>query len=244
MGSKIPKNVRTLPLNITIGCQYSHAAGVGYALKFKKTGGVAVAFIGNGGTSEGEFYEAMNIAAVHDWPVVFCVNNNKWAISTPESESTAAATIAAKAIAVGIPGMRLDGNDVLASYEGIEEALHHARTKGPVLVEFLTYRRGPHTTSDNPKIYRTAEMEAEGEKLDPIIRIKKYLLNDKRAIWSAEKDEAIYEEARQMVQESFKKMQKQLEVKVDEVFDYTYKELPDELAEQKELCKKENEEDV
>jgi len=240
-GSKFPEHIRSLPLNITIGCQYSHASGVAYALKQQGVLGAAITFIGNGGTSEGEFYEAMNIAAVHKWPVVFCVNNNQWAISTPESESTAAATIAIKSVAVGIPGIRLDGNDVVASYEGMMEALDYARSKGPILVEFLTYRKGPHTTSDDPKIYRTKKMEEEGNAIDPIIRLKKFLANNKEIKLTPDQDQIIYDEARQMVTTSFKKMEEMNKVSIDDVFDYTYEELTQELKEQKEQCIKEHE---
>lgn len=111
-GNVIPEGVNVLPINIPIGTQFSHAAGIAYAAKLTGKKIVSMSFIGNGGTAEGEFYEALNIASIWKWPVVFCVNNNQWAISTPNKYENAASTIAAKAKAAGMPGVRVDGNDL------------------------------------------------------------------------------------------------------------------------------------
>lgn len=231
-GNVIPENVNVLPINIPIGTQFSHAAGIAYAAKLTGKKIVSMSFIGNGGTAEGEFYEALNIASIWKWPVVFCVNNNQWAISTPNKYENGASTIAAKAMAAGIPGIRVDGNDLLASYEVIKEAVDYARSgNGPVLVEFVTWRQGVHTSSDNPRIYRTVEEEKEHEKWEPMHRIEKYMF-DRGIIDSAEKQK-IWDEALAIVKETYEKSLVGLESTIDEIFDHTYKVLPPELEEQK-----------
>ncbi|AAV27797.1 pyruvate dehydrogenase (acetyl-transferring) E1 component subunit alpha [Mesomycoplasma hyopneumoniae] len=231
-GNVIPENVNVLPINIPIGTQFSHAAGIAYAAKLTGKKIVSMSFIGNGGTAEGEFYEALNIASIWKWPVVFCVNNNQWAISTPNKYENGASTIAAKAMAAGIPGIRVDGNDLLASYEVIKEAVDYARSgNGPVLVEFVTWRQGVHTSSDNPRIYRTVEEEKEHEKWEPMHRIEKYMF-DRGILDSAEKQK-IWDEALAIVKETYEKSLVGLESTIDEIFDHTYKVLPPELEEQK-----------
>ncbi|WKX02451.1 pyruvate dehydrogenase (acetyl-transferring) E1 component subunit alpha [Candidatus Mycoplasma mahonii] len=232
-GSKMPEGVNVLPINIPIGTQCSHAAGIAYGLKLAKKKNASVSFIGNGGTAEGEFYEAMNTSSIHKWPTVFCVNNNQWAISTPNHLESGSTTIAAKAVAVGIPAIRVDGNDVLASYEVMVEALDYAKSgKGPILVEFITWRQGPHTSSDNPRIYRTAEIEKENEKNEPFHRIEKYLM-DNNFITKEEK-EKLEKEKLEQVKQAFKTTSQNLEETIDEIFDYTYEVMPQELLEQKE----------
>ncbi|UVD82008.1 pyruvate dehydrogenase (acetyl-transferring) E1 component subunit alpha [Mycoplasma iguanae] len=231
-GSKIPEGINLLPVNIPIATQCSHAAGIAYSMKLRKIPGVAVSIIGNGGTAEGEFYEAMNISAIWKWPAVFCVNNNQWSISTPEKLESSSSTIAAKAYSVGIPGIRVDGNDLLASYAVMKEAMEYARQgNGPVLVEFITWRQGPHTTSDNPKVYRTEEQEKAAEVWEPMHRIEKYL-KDKKYI-TTEEIQKVWDDSLAEVKVAFEESQKELEVDINEVFDYTYAQLTPELAEQK-----------
>lgn len=231
-GSKTPEGINLLPINIPIATQCSHAAGLAYAMKVTGNKNVSVSFIGNGGTSEGEFYEAMNTAAIHKWPTVFCVNNNQWSISTPAHLESPTKTISVKAHGIGIPGVLVDGNDLLASYEVMKEAMDYAREgNGPVLVEFYTWRQGPHTTSDNPRIYRTEDIEKEKEKWEPMHRIEKYLMDkkylDKAGI------EKIWEDSLEQAKAAFEESLKELDSTLDEVFDYTYAELTPELAEQK-----------
>ncbi|CAM9105623.1 pyruvate dehydrogenase (acetyl-transferring) E1 component subunit alpha [Mycoplasma todarodis] len=232
-GNIIPKDVNVFPINIVIATQYSHTAGVAYALKQQKKKAVALTFIGDGGTSEGEFYEAMNIAGVHKWPAVFCINNNQWAISTPTKMETNAGTLAAKAVAAGIPALRVDGNDLLASAEVIKEAVEYAREgNGPILVEFITWRQGPHTTSDNPRIYRTKEQEERAEKWEPMHRIKNFLIS--KGIWTEEKDKELWESKLKEVKKSYQDSLELNKTSVDDVFDYTFEKLTPELQKQKE----------
>lgn len=232
-GAKAPEGVNILPINIVIGSQISHAAGVAYALKQQNKPGVAVTFIGNGGTTEGEFSEGINFAAVQGWPAVFCINNNQWAISTPNKEESVSSTLAAKAYAYGCPGLRVDGNDLIASYEVIKEAIEYSRNEHkPVIVEFVTWRQGPHTTSDNPRIYRTEEQEHEEEKWEPMHRIEKYLY-DQKIITPEEKDQ-IWADALAQVKETYEESMKRIKTDINDIFDYTYEKMPKDLAEQKE----------
>ncbi|CAT04742.1 Pyruvate dehydrogenase E1-alpha subunit [Mesomycoplasma conjunctivae] len=233
-GNIIPEGVNVLPINIPIGTQFSHAAGIAYASKLTGKNYISVSFIGNGGTAEGEFYEALNMASIWKWPVVFCVNNNQWAISTPNKYENAAPTIAAKALAAGIPGVRVDGNDLLASYEVMKEAAEYARSgNGPVLVEFVTWRQGVHTSSDNPRIYRTLEEEQEKEKWEPMHRIEKYMYDN--GIITPSDKEKITADAKEVVKATYEKsLQLGLDSTIDEIFDHTYAELTPELREQKE----------
>ncbi|ADE19462.1 pyruvate dehydrogenase E1 component, alpha subunit [Mycoplasma crocodyli MP145] len=231
-GSIMPKDSNVMPVNIVIGSQISHNAGVAYAMKQQKTGGVSVTFIGNGGTTEGEFAEGVNFATVHEWPAVFCVNNNQWAISTPNYYETISSTIAAKAHAFGCAGVLVDGNDLLASYDVIKEAIDYARKESkPVIVEFLTWRQGPHTTSDNPRIYRTEEHEKENEKWEPMHRIENYLKSQKELDDS--KIKQIWEDALSKVKTTYEESMKDIKTNINDIFDYTYETITDELLEQK-----------
>lgn len=231
-GNNFPKDLNVVPVNIVIGTQISQCAGVAYALKENKTNAVAVSFIGNGGTTEGEFSEGVNMAAVQQWPAVFCINNNQWAISTPNSEETISKTLAAKAHAFACAGVRVDGNDLLASYEVIKEAIDYARNESkPVIVEFLTWRQGPHTTSDNPKLYRTSEQEKENEKWEPFHRIETYLKSKK--LITDKEIEKIKEESLTVVKQTYEESLKTINTKLEDIFDYTYEKLDKDLLEQK-----------
>lgn len=170
------REVRMAPYSVPIATQLLHA--VGFATGVKMDGGdiVTVGCCGDGGSSEGDFHEALNFGGVWKAPVVFLVQNNGYAISVPLSKQTAAPTLAVRALGYGMPGVRVDGNDVLASYVVMQEAIRRARSgDGPTLVEAMTYRRGPHSTADDPSRYRTKEEGSEWEAKDPISRFTKYL---------------------------------------------------------------------
>ena len=166
---------------------------VGFAMAAKQRGDdvVALAYIGDGGTSKGDFHESMNFAAVFKAPAVFFCQNNQYAISIPVHRQTASATIADKAIAYGMEGIRVDGNDILACYLATKYAVEKAREgKGPTLIEAVTYRLGPHTTADDPKTYRSEEEVMEWRKKDPIQRFKRYLIN--AGLWSEDDDKNLH----------------------------------------------------
>ncbi len=230
-GSRFDDGVNVLPVNIPIGSQLSHAAGLAYAAKVQKKDEVSIVYIGDGGTSHGEFHEGLNFAAVLDAPMICIIQNNQWAISTPRHKATRAQTLAQKAIGYGIPGIQVDGNDVLAMYAVTKEAIERARKgEGPTLIEAVTYRMGPHTTSDNPKLYRSDEEVASWEKKDPIIRFKNYLVE--LGYWSDEQDEKLQEEQKQYVLDTFKKVEESGLVPLEDVFRYTYETMPKHLQEQ------------
>ncbi len=236
-GSHYADDVRVLPIDIIIGSQINHAAGIAYASKILKKNEVALAFIGDGGTSHGEFYEGLNFGASFDVPMVIVVQNNQYAISTPRSKATKAETLAQKAIAVGIEGIQVDGNDILAMYVATKYAIDHARAgKGPVLIEAVTYRLGPHTTSDDPSIYRQDDEVAEWEKKDPMIRFKQYLIDKK--LWTEAKDKKLNEEKAEFVTETFKKVETSGPEELLDIFQYTYAEMTPQLIEQYEKHKK------
>jgi pyruvate dehydrogenase E1 component alpha subunit len=179
------------PISIAIGTHALHAVGAAMASTWLADGGVTVAFIGDGATSEGDVHEALNLAAVNQAPCIFYVQNNGWAISTPLTDQYRAPSLAHKAIGYGMPGVRVDGNDVAACYLVVAEAAERARRgAGPTLIEAVTYRLGPHTTSDDPTRYRSDEEVDAWEALDPIDRCRAYLLGS--GLW----DDSLEERAR------------------------------------------------
>ena len=191
-GGRPPDGVRVLPPSITVGAHMIHAVGLGWAEKLKESGAVALALFGDGATSEGDFHEAINFAGVFSLPVVFVCENNGWAISHPTAMQTAADSIADKALGYGMPGVRVDGNDVLAVFSACRDAVQRARAgEGATLIEALTYRIGAHTTADDHLRYRTAaEVEAWRTK-DPLERLRVLLdANDGWSeAWQAEIDQ-------------------------------------------------------
>jgi len=176
------------PVSITVGGHAPHAAGVALAFKLRDEPRVAVCMFGDGATSKGDVYEAMNLAGVWQLPVVFVVSNNQWAISTPRAEQSAAATLAQKAIAAGFRGEQVDGNDVIAVAHVVGEALAHARSgKGPRLVECLTYRLGDHTTVDDASRYRSDEEVSRAWHEEPLGRLRSFLTDS--GTWNQKKED-------------------------------------------------------
>jgi pyruvate dehydrogenase E1 component alpha subunit len=174
-GAEIPEGTPSMPPAVPVGSQTLHAAGIGWATAMRDTDRAAIAYFGDGATSQGDVYEALNIAGVFDAQTVFLCQNNQYAISTPRSGQTRAATLAQKAVAAGITGVQVDGNDPLGVYRVTREALERAREGDPTLVEALTYRRAMHTTADDPTRYRTPDEEAEWAEKDPLDRLEAYL---------------------------------------------------------------------
>lgn len=231
-GSCYVDNTDDLPISVPIASQCLHAAGIATAFKIRKQARVAVASCGDGGTSEGDFYEAINVAGVWNLPVVFVVNNNQWAISVPRAKQTKAQTIAQKAIAAGFEGVQVDGNDVIAVREVMANALEKARQGGgPTLIEALTYRLCDHTTADDASRYRSKEeLDAAWHK-EPIARLQKYLRT--LAVWDDEKEAALQAECAQQVDEAVKEYTSIKAPSIESMFDYHYAELPESLLEQK-----------
>ena len=181
-GGHLPDPVRVFPPQISLATQILHAVGLAWALKLRGEPGVVLVFFGDGSTSEGDFYEAGNLAGVLEVPVIFLCSNNQWAISTPTSRQTAAAGFAAKAEAFGIPGVTVDGMDPLAVHEVVDAARDRALAgSGATLIEAVNYRLSAHTTADDPTRYVPAEELAEAQQRDPLITFRRQL--EARGIW-------------------------------------------------------------
>ncbi len=175
-GWAMPQNLKVLPFYIPIASQYPHAVGCALAERMRGTRNVALALIGDGGSSEGQFHEALNFAGALQAPCVFVLQNNGWAISVPTSSQTRATDLSRRADGYGIPGVRVDGNDVVAVHHVAREAVARARDGGgPTLIETVTYRVKPHTVSDDPSRYRTEDAAREWLTRDPIARLAAHL---------------------------------------------------------------------
>ena len=231
-GSCFENNKEDLPICVPIATQCLHAAGIGFAFKYRNQKRVAVCVIGEGGTSEGDFYEALNVAGAWNLPVVFVVNNNKWAISVPLSKQTAVETIAQKAIAAGFKGEQVDGNDIVAMREMMSQAIEKARNGGgPTLIEAMSYRLCDHTTADDAGRYQPKEEVEAAKPLEPIGRFKRYLLEQK--YWDETQETALLEECAQKVQVAVDEYMNSDIQPIESIFDYHYAELPDYMIEQR-----------
>jgi pyruvate dehydrogenase E1 component alpha subunit len=234
-GGAIPEGLNNLPIAVPVASQLPHAVGIAWAFKYRGTDQVVMTFVGDGATSEGDFHEALNFAGVFQTPVVFVVQNNQWAISIPRSRQTRSETIAQKSIAYGLPGIQVDGNDVLAVYAAAKEAVDRARSGGgPTLIEAVTYRLSVHTTADDPRKYRTEEEELAWAARDPLPRFERYL--EKKGLLTAAKIEAIDVEVRDAIQEGIDGAEEAIKYLGDplDIFDHMYAELTPALAEQRE----------
>lgn len=225
---------RVAPMSIPIGTQALHAVGAAMAAQ-RLDDSVTVAFIGDGATSEGDVHEAMNFAAVFKAPCIFYVQNNGWAISVPVSAQLAAPSIAHKAIGYGMPGIRVDGNDPLACFAVMAEAAKRARAgDGPTLIEAVTYRMGPHTTSDDPTRYRSQDEVDHWAALDPIPRYRSYLQHI--GLWTERLEERIAAKSKRLRTELRDAVFGAPDVEVTEVFDAVFREpTPDLLAQRRAL---------
>ncbi|HRK31973.1 MAG TPA: pyruvate dehydrogenase (acetyl-transferring) E1 component subunit alpha [Tepidisphaeraceae bacterium] len=233
-GNAIPRNISMSPLTIAIGTQGLHGVGHAWAFKYRKEDRVVVAFFGDGATSTGDIHEAMNWGSVLKAPIVFSCINNAWAISVPQDKQTGAETFAQKAIAYGMPGIRVDGNDIFAVYKAHRDAIENARKgNGPTLVESVTYRIADHTTADDARRYRPAgELEA-AQKLDPMIRTRKYL--ETRKLWNDELEKKTWEKAKATVADVIAQADKVSPPDSDDIFNHTFEELPPDLIRQRDL---------
>jgi 2-oxoisovalerate dehydrogenase E1 component alpha subunit len=225
------------PWCVPIATQTLHAAGAALAFKIRNERRVAMAFIGDGGTSEGSFYEAINVAGVQKLPVVFMVVNNQWAISVPLSLQTATQTLAQKAIAAGVPGVQIDGNDILASRDVIGTAVERARAgDGPTVIEAITYRLSDHTTADDASRYRRAEEVKEAWTREPIARTRALL--ERLKLWDEKKEATLKEECAQQVEAAVQEFLTTPKQSIDTMFDHLYGNMPPSLKAQKEFARK------
>lgn len=189
------------PVSVPIATHILHAAGAACAFKYRREARVAVAMSGDGSTSKGDFYEAMNVAGVWELPCVFVVANNQWAISVPRARQSRAQTLAQKAVAAGIPGEQVDGNDVIAVRDRVQVALERARNgDGPTLIEALTYRWHDHTTADDASRYRSREELEAAQRKDPIERLRRFMAA--RGDWDEAREQALAEQCKHDVDQA------------------------------------------
>ena len=235
-GMETPKNVNVFPLTIPVGTHIPHAVGAAMAMQYKKKKAATLVYFGDGATSTGDFHEAMNFAGTFMAPVVFICQNNQYAISLPVKEQTKSKTLAQKAIAYGFEGIQVDGNDVFAVYKATQYALQKAKSgKGPTLIECFTYRLSDHTTSDDAKKYREESEVKRWVSKDPILRLKKYMTNNK--IFSSNYEKYVKVKAEKVVYQAVKKAESTKRIEPEEIFNYMYKTLTPNLEEQQRKIK-------
>ena len=227
---------RDFPFSVPVGSQPLHAVGVAYALKYKKENAAVLTTCGDGATSEGDFYEAMNVAGAWKLPVVFVVCNNQLAISVPRKAQSAAHTLAQKAIAAGFSGEQIDGNDIIAVVERTKTALKNARENHePRLLEMICYRQGDHTTADDASRYEPKELREIEWKKEPNIRLKKYL--EELKVWTVEHENALQKACNADVEKEVEDYLKTKPQKLESMFDYLYENLPKAYQNQRDLVK-------
>jgi pyruvate dehydrogenase E1 component alpha subunit len=236
LGFHIPEGLRMLPFQAGVAGQISHAVGLAWGSKLQGKTDVAVVHFGEGATSQGDFYEPMNLAGVVNAPVIFFCQNNNWAISTPRELQTAAQTISQKAVAAGIPGIQVDGNDLFAVYEATRQAVERARKgEGPTLIEGVTYRLGIHTTADDSSRYEPPEFKEQWRDKDPVLRLQRYL--ERRGQWNAAKGDAMEAEIRAQLDAAWEEAQRVPASRVEDSLTHMFAEMTPRLRRQYDTLK-------
>lgn len=227
---------KDFPICVPIATHAPHAVGVAYAMKLRHEKRVAVFVCGDGATSKGDFYEAINAAGLWKLPVVFVVNNNQWAISVRREIQTGSQTIAQKAIAAGFEGEQVDGNDIVAMRDRFHAAMDKARAgNGPTLIEAITYRLCDHTTADDATRYRSEEEVNKHWEIEPVTRLKKYMLG--KGIWNEQMEVALEKECAQKVEEAVNNYINTPTQPVESMFEYMFEKVPHDLAQQAKTLK-------
>ena len=244
-GRQLTNLFGTKPTNYVTGSapiatQIPHAVGAGLAAKIRGDPIVTLVYFGDGGTSENDFHAGMNFAGVFKTPTVLFCQNNHWAISLPVDRQTASETIAIKAEAYGFEGVRVDGNDILAVYQTTKRAVEKARKGGgPTLIEAVTYRMGPHSSSDDPKRYRTEAELAEWEKRDPLVRFRRYL--ERKELLTEADEQKVQEETNREIDDAVQHAEKLPKPALETLFTDVYAEMPWHLEEQLRQLREEKE---
>lgn len=224
------------PFSVPVGSQPLHAVGAGYAVKYFKEKRAVVSVCGDGATSQGDFYEAMNVAGVWKLPVVFVVCNNQWAISVARGVQTAAETLAQKAIAAGFVGEQVDGNDIIAVQHRMQEALKLAREQNePRLLELVCYRQHDHTTADDASRYEPKDLRETEWKKEPIARLRRYLEN--KNVWDDQKESSLQADCAKEVDQAVQTYLATKPQPLVSMFDYLYEKLPNAYHDQREMLK-------
>ena len=235
VAGRIPDTLKMLPPQVSLAAQLPHAVGLAWGLQIQGREGVVVTYFGEGSSSEGDFHESCNLAGVTGAPIVFFLQNNQWAISTPRSFQSAARYFADRAAGYGFPGRVVDGNDLLAVYEVTKEAVDRARRgEGPTLIESITYRMSFHNTTDNPSRYQDPKDLEEARARDPIERIETYLRE--RGMWSDEKEKEYRAVAAQEIEDALVEAQQAPRPEPAQIFENVFAELtPRQAAQRREL---------
>lgn len=225
-------DLNIFPVCIPVATHLPHAVGAAMASTYRRDNIAVAVYFGDGGTSKGDFHEALNFAGIFKLPVIFICQNNQWAISLPREKQTATATIAQKAIAYGFQGIQVDGNDIFAVYKATKDASEKARLgEGPTLIECFTYRMSDHTTADDASRYRTKEEVEKWKAKDPLLRLKRYM--EQRGLWTEQYQNEIDSKAKMTVDAAEKKVEAVERPDPHDMFTYTYGSVP--LRQQKEI---------
>lgn len=224
-GGAAPADVNVLPVQIGIAAQLPQAVGLAWGLQRRGRDAVVSAFCGDGASSEGDFHEACNLAGTLRVPVVFVLQNNGWAISTPRSQQSAASTFAARAPGYGIHGALVDGNDLLAVHQVASDAVERARRgEGPTLIEALTYRLGDHNTADDASRYQRQEDLSAWAQRDPITRLLAYLRS--RQLWDDEHDSTVRARITARIDEAVRALEETAPPGIEHLFEHVAEQLP------------------
>jgi pyruvate dehydrogenase E1 component alpha subunit len=229
---RIPDGLNLVPTQVALAAQLQHATGLAWGLKLQKSPGIVMTYIGDGGSSEGDFHEALNLAGVVKAPIVFFMQNNQWAISTPRRLQSAVPGFSLRAAGYGFPGVEVDGNDVLAVYAAAVEAVARARAgEGPTLIEAVTYRMSFHNTTDDPSRYRDNAEYEEAKQRDPIARVMAYLTG--LGMWDDRREREMRKSVQAEIDEAVQKASSFPVVRPENVFDNVYERPPDRVLRQR-----------
>ncbi|WP_433748436.1 pyruvate dehydrogenase (acetyl-transferring) E1 component subunit alpha [Falsibacillus pallidus] len=233
-GCVAPEGKHIFPPAVPIATQLPHATGAALAEKWKGTDNAAIVYFGDGATSEGDFHEGMNFASVFKAPVVFFNQNNQYAISVHISRQMNSETIAQKSVAYGIPGVRVDGNDIFAVHFETKKALERARRgEGPTLIEAVTWRYGAHTTADDPTKYRDQEASVQKRpQIDPLLRLERFMKNE--GYWDQDWAEEVSSKCAETIESAVAEMESFPEPNVEDIFDYVFEKPTWTIQQQKE----------
>ena len=232
IGNRIPDGVNLLPFQISLAAQIPHAVGLAWGLRHQGHDSVVMTYFGDGASSEGDAHEAMNLAGVRRAPVIFLLQNNGWAISTPVSIQTAASSFALRAPGYGFPGLLVDGNDLFAMYEATRWAVERARAgEGPTLIEARTYRLGPHNTADDPTRYVDPDELEARRALDPLARLRAYM--KERGLLEDGEEERLREELAAEVNDAVAEAESHPPADANNIFEHVYADPPPRLVAQR-----------
>jgi pyruvate dehydrogenase E1 component alpha subunit len=235
-GAEIPDEVKVLPIQIALAAQLPHAAGLAWGLRLQECDGVVLTYFGDGGSSEGDAHEALNLAGVMRAPVVFFLQNNGWAISTPRHKQTAAEAFAYRARGYGFPGVIVDGNDLFAVVQVTREAVERARAGGgPTLIESQTYRMGAHNTADDPSRYMLDDTLDEWAERDPIARVGRYLTAE--GLMDADRQAELQEGIDRQLDEAISSAESFAAPHPDQIYTHVYANPPARLLEQQRIAR-------